>query len=136
MIDKLIAKAKQAKNNSYSPYSNFKVGCSILVKDDTYICGTNVENASYGATICAERSALCTLISQGYTKDDIVSIAIASDAHEPIAPCGICRQVILELAPAKCPIYMCGQENVVITTIEELVPFEFSKEMLNKWQKA
>ncbi len=125
-MEKLQNLAQNAKINSYSPYSKFRVGATLKLKDGTYICGSNIENASFGATNCAERSALFTAYSIGYRKDDIVAIAIASDNDKPISPCGICRQVICELVNANCQIYLVGQEETKILFVQDLLPMQFN----------
>ena len=88
-------KAKEACNNSYSPYSHFQVGACLVMKDGSYVIGCNVENASYGLANCAERSALFSAYSNGYRKDDILEIVVMSKNR--FSPCGACRQVITEL---------------------------------------
>ncbi len=92
---KLLKLANEAKENAYSPYSSFKVGAALLTKDNKIITGCNVENASYGLTICAERNAIFAAVNQGYKPGDIVAISIAASAKN-FSPCGACRQVILE----------------------------------------
>ena len=130
-IKKLIDYAKQGSKNSYSPYSNFAVGASLLRKDGTYYKGCNVENASYGLTNCAERSALFTAYSLGYRKEDINGIAIASLSNEPASPCGACRQVISELMECDAfVVYGNDQGKVYEMKVDELLPGAFSKENL------
>ena len=92
----LVDKAIEAKQNSYSPYSNFKVGAALLAKSGEVYLGTNIENASYGLTICAERTALFKAVSEG--EKEFVSIAIncETDSFNYAFPCGACRQVIAE----------------------------------------
>ena len=99
MINKseLVDQAVKGMKNSYSPYSKFKVGASLLLKNGSYVLGCNVENASYGLTNCAERTALFKLYSEGYNKNDVVAMAIVGDTEGPISPCGACRQVMAEL---------------------------------------
>ena len=87
----LYKKAKMIRENAYAPYSNFKVGAAILAKDGSIYTGVNIENSSYGATICAERSAVCTAVSLG--QGNFEAIAITSSSGEAW-PCGICRQVL------------------------------------------
>ncbi|MBR2505529.1 MAG: cytidine deaminase [Bacilli bacterium] len=129
----LIEKAKEARALSYSPYSNFAVGAALLCKDGQVFLGTNVENASYPLCMCAERNAIYNAIMHGYKKEDFVSMALIADTDEPCSPCGACRQVISELLPANCPIYMANLKGEVIeTTPIELLPFAFSSEDLGK----
>lgn len=92
MRDKLI----ELLNNSYAPYSNYKVGCILVTKDDKEFKGVNVENASFGATICAERNAILNAISNGYTKGDFSKIYIINSSDKIGTPCFICRQVFIE----------------------------------------
>uniref|UniRef100_A0A914HUC8 cytidine deaminase n=1 Tax=Globodera rostochiensis TaxID=31243 RepID=A0A914HUC8_GLORO len=93
----LIEQAEMAQQNAYSPYSKFRVGAALLNKDGQFFRGANVENASYGATICAERSALCSAIGAiGSAKFCPMAICVVTDLNEPGAPCGICRQTLVE----------------------------------------
>ena len=127
----LLKYAIEATKNSYSPYSNFKVGAAILLKNGNIIKGTNVENASYGLTNCAERSALFTAYSLGYRKDDILGIAIASFSNPPASPCGACRQVISELMNKDAfVVYGNDQEEVYEVQVKDLLPLAFTKECL------
>lgn len=96
-MDKLLEQAVKARKNSYSPYSKFAVGAALEAEDGTVITGTNVENASYGLSICAERSALVKAVSEGKRK--FKRLAIVTDTPEPAAPCGMCRQMLIEFAP-------------------------------------
>lgn len=134
-FQQLIKLAIKAKNHSYSPYSNFRVGCAILLSDGSYISGSNIENASYGATNCAERSALFAAYSQGYSKDDILALGVTSDMDDPVPPCCICRQVMVELLNSNTPVIMIGKdEKYIQTTVEELVPFQFTETELKSGQ--
>ena len=129
--EKLTENAIKALENSYSPYSKFKVGAAILMNDGTIIRGANIENASYGLTNCAERSALFSAYSQGYKKDDIIAMAIASTSTPPASPCGACRQVISELMNEDADIIVLNDKNDKYETkVNELLPFAFSKENL------
>ena len=92
----LVNKAIEAREKAYAPYSKFKVGAAILTKDGAVFPGCNIENASYGATICAERVAVANMVSSGHT--DPVAIAICYNETEFALPCGICRQVLSEFA--------------------------------------
>lgn len=135
MDQQLYDLAVAAKENSYSPYSKFRVGAALKMSDGTYIQGSNIENASFGATNCAERSAIFAAYSQGYKKQDIIGLAVTSDMESPVPPCCICRQVILELVPKDCSIYMIGQNQVIETNVDELVPFQFTDKELQSGQK-
>lgn len=127
----LLKYALEALENSYSPYSNYKVGAAILLNNGKIVKGTNIENASYGLTNCAERSALFTAYSLGYRKDDILGIAIASLSNEPASPCGACRQVICELMNSDAFVVYGNNKNVVYEVkVNELLPSAFSKENL------
>ena len=129
--EQLIKLAKEARELSYSPYSNFAVGAAVLTKDGKVFKGSNIENASYPLCMCAERNALYNAYMNGYKKDDLVSLAIVADTDTPCTPCGACRQVISELFPSKSPIYMANMKDEVIEmTIEELLPLSFTGEDL------
>ena len=127
----LLKKANEVIENSYSPYSNFKVGAAILLTDGTVVTGTNVENASFGATICAERSAIVSLISQGLNPKDIKKIAITSYMDTFTPPCALCRQVMGEFFNDDVEIIM-GNKNLdtKVTSIEEILQYRFTKKEL------
>lgn len=135
MDNKLKELAIQAKDNSYSPYSRFRVGAALQLADGTYIQGSNVENASFGATNCAERSAIFAAYSQGYKKEDIVALAVTSDMEEPVPPCSICRQVMGELLTENCDIYMIGTNKIIEVKINDLVPYRFTESELKEGQR-
>ena len=117
----LISKAKEAMRFSYSPYSHFKVGACLLAADGRMFTGCNIENASYGATNCAERTALFKAVSEGAR--EFTAIAIA--AEKALAwPCGICRQALNEFAPDLRIIVVCGDERAE-ATLPELLPHSF-----------
>ena len=126
----LLKNAYEAMDNAYAPYSNFHVGACVKTKDGKYHKGANVENASYGLTNCAERSALFHVFSLGYRQDDIESIAIVGQGNTLITPCGACRQVLVELLKRDTPIVLGTGEKVLITNIEELMPMAFTSDDL------
>lgn len=95
--EQLIQEAKTARQSAYAPYSNFLVGAALLSRDGRIFHGCNVENASYGLCNCAERTALFSAIAAGCKPGDFSAIAVIGDTDGPIAPCGACRQVIIEL---------------------------------------
>lgn len=129
--EQLIIKAKEVREKAYTPYSKFNVGCAILLKDGNVVTGANIENASYGLTNCAERSALFSAYSQGYRQNDILSIAIVGDTKDVISPCGACRQVISELANNETKIILTNLKNdIKIVSKAELLPFSFSQKDL------
>lgn len=121
----LLLIAKDAAEHSYSPYSRFRVGAALVCEDGTVITGANIENRSFGLTICAERSAIVKAFSLG--KTEFKSLAISCpDADKPVSPCGACRQVISEFVSADFPIVFAGKndEEFVETTIGELFPYD------------
>ena len=123
-IQKLMDCAIKARENAYSPYSHFAVGAALLCEDGTLFEGCNIENASYGLTNCAERTAIFKAVSEGHTK--FKALAVVADTEGPCAPCGACRQVMAEF---KIPLIILGNlmGNIKIVTIEELLPFSFSE---------
>ena len=126
----LVSMAFNAMKNAYAPYSEYKVGACVLVRDGNYFLGANVENASYGATSCAERNAIFAAYTYGYRKDDIVAMAIVSGGKTVAAPCGICRQVLSELLNEYTPIILSNGQETVIKTMGDLMPMQFGKEDL------
>ena len=125
--DLLVTKAMHGREFAYVPYSHFKVGSAVLLKDGSIIYGCNVENASYPNGTCSERNTLQKMISEGYTKDDVVAFAIVGQAKRPISPCGMCRQVMSELLNPETPIIMSTLDKQYKTsTMKELLPYSFS----------
>ena len=122
----LIVEAGVAREKSYSPYSKFKVGAAIYTKDGKVFHGANIENASYGLTMCAERNALFNAYIHGYKKEDLVGMAVIADTEHPISPCGACRQVISELFPKDGVILLANMKGEAVEqTIEKLLPDAF-----------
>ncbi|GAA5963566.1 hypothetical protein JCM21900_003223 [Sporobolomyces salmonicolor] len=147
----LISKALEARDGSYSPYSKFRVGACLLGEDGSYVSGANVECASYGGAICAERTAIVKGVSEGKRK--YVGLAVSSDVSAVISPCGICRQVLREFCPLDMPIllvpasYAEGKtklsnaadaegadttDTLVETTMGEILPLSFGPADLEK----
>ena len=120
----LFLAAAEAASRSYSPYSKFRVGAALLCSDGSIVVGTNIENRSFGLTICAERSAIASAISSG--KKDFVAIAIATpDSACPVSPCGACRQVLSEfLAPEAVVEFGPTADLTLNCTIAELLPHD------------
>ncbi|MEZ0537343.1 cytidine deaminase [Caldicellulosiruptoraceae bacterium PP1] len=123
-LQKLIDKAFESKNKAYAKYSKFHVGASVETDDGVIFGGCNIENASYGLTICAERVALFKAYSEG--KTNIKTFVVVGDTEEPISPCGACRQVISELAPNS-TIYLVNKDKtkIIKTNSKELLPYNF-----------
>ena len=126
--EELIEEAFKAMENSYAPYSNFHVGAAVLTKDGKVFWGANIENASFGATNCGERSAIFAEYSNGYRKETIEALAIVSDGDRIAAPCGICRQVLSELITGDTPIYLSNRKDEMDTCMNELLPYQFTTE--------
>ena len=123
----LMESARKAKVNAYMPYSKFPVGAALLLKDGTVINGVNVENVSFGATNCAERTAMFTAVANGYKKGDFQAIAIAGDTEDFLPPCCICRQVLAEFCSPEMPVYLTNEKNDILElTLKELTPYAFT----------
>lgn len=121
----MLKLAVKAMENSYSPYSHFPVGACLLTEDGSLVTGCNVENASYGLSNCAERTAVFKAVSQGHRR--FQAIAIAAKGTAPW-PCGACRQVLSEFAPASMPVYVTWDGQTLESTLVELLPYAFSPE--------
>lgn len=122
----LIQAAKQAAANAYAPYSGFAVGAAVLTNDGKVFTGANVENISYGLTVCAERIAIFKAVTDG--APDIAAIAIAADVPEPPRPCGACLQVMAEFA-GDLVILMAGADSVDERRLIDLLPDPFRTEL-------
>lgn len=131
--DELLREAVLAKVNSYSPYSNFRVGAAALLKNGTIVKGTNIENASYGMSMCAERVCMFNVYAQGFNKDDIVALAISGDTDDYIYPCGACRQVMCELLNENCSIFLMNKkEEFKEIKMKKLLPYAFKGDVLGE----
>ena len=126
----LVNNAFEAREYAYAPYSHFKVGACVLLRDRTCIYGSNIENAAYGSTMCAERNAIYQAYCRGYHKEDIEALAIVADCHPLISPCGACRQVLAELLDPYTPIVLGSKDHFEVTNMHELLPRAFTKENL------
>ena len=126
-IQKLMDCAIKARENAYSPYSHFAVGAALLCEDGTLFEGCNIENASYGLTNCAERTAIFKAVSEGHTK--FKALAVVADTEGPCAPCGACRQVISEFDIPRI-ILANLKGNYRVLDLDELLPFRFGAESL------
>jgi cytidine deaminase len=122
--DELVALARKAQANAHAPYSGFPVGAALLSRDGRVFTGGNVENASIGLSVCAERNAIAKAISEGVR--DFARMAIVTNAPEPTMPCGVCRQVIWEFSHDLPIVVEAGNGARVVTTIAELFPRPFT----------
>jgi cytidine deaminase len=114
--EKLIEEARAARELAYVPYSKFKVGAALECKDGRVFRGCNIENASYGLCNCGERTALFSAIAHGYKPGDFTALAVIGDTEGPIAPCGACRQVILELGGNDLPVILTNLKGDLLET--------------------
>ena len=128
----LIEAAVLVRLNAHAPYSRFKVGAAFRLKDGQVVSGVNLENCSYGLTVCAERNALAAVAAQGARGEDLVALAIVVDAESPASPCGACRQVLAELASLELPVVLHNIRDgeTVTTSLGELLPRAFLPESL------
>ncbi|MCR5640338.1 MAG: cytidine deaminase [Lachnospiraceae bacterium] len=126
----LIAAAKEAMMKAYAPYSNFYVGAAFLMEDGRIYTGCNIENASYGAANCAERTAIFKAISEG--RRDFKALALCGgpkgEVGIPCSPCGICRQVLREFCKQDMEVVIAHKDGYETTTVAELLPMSFSLE--------
>lgn len=120
----LVLMAKEAMKNAYVPYSNFKVGAALLDKNGNVHLGCNIENAAYGATNCAERTAIFSAVAKGIREFE--KIAIVASSGDYASPCGICRQVIFEFMPDGKVILDSDEKGMITFTARELLPMGFS----------
>jgi cytidine deaminase len=116
--------AKDAMKNAYAPYSNFKVGAALETEDGHFYIGCNIENASYGATNCAERTAIFKAVSEGHIK--IKQIAIVSDSGKETPPCGICLQVLSEFMPPDGTVLLENQGVIKRYQLSDFLPKSFA----------
>ncbi|KAI8647722.1 cytidine deaminase [Parasitella parasitica] len=128
----LFTLALEARETSYSPYSKFRVGAALMASDGKLFKGCNVENASYGAAICAERTAFVKAVSEGHR--EFRALAVSTDQEDFISPCGICRQFISEFATKDMPVYFLNKDGDHRQyKFEELLPFAFDYDSSRKF---
>ena len=122
-LEEMERRARAVSQKAYSPYSNFRVGAAVLTADGQICAGCNVENASYGLTICAERNAIFQMISQA--NQQIMAVVIYTPTPGPSAPCGACRQVINEFGPDALVVSVCDGPDRLMQRLSELLPDAF-----------
>ena len=120
----MLAAAVAAQGNAWAPYSRFRVGAAVLAADGTIHAGCNVENATYGATVCAERNAVAAAVVNGAR--ELLAVVVVTDADPPAMPCGVCRQVLAEFADDLPIIAVGAGGRVERTTLDHLLPRRFS----------
>lgn len=124
----LLAAAREVRERAYAPYSGFGVGAAFLDASGRLHAGCNVENAAYGPTNCAERTALFRAIADGVRPGGFVAAAVIADTDAPVAPCGVCRQVMVELCAPDMPVVLGNlRGDMLTTTVADLLPGAFSK---------
>ena len=130
----LLRQARAIRERSYSPYSHFRVGAVVVTEDGQVFEGTNVENASYRMTTCAEQSALATMVTAG-VRSPVVAVAVVGDGDDPCTPCGACRQTIFEFGP-DATVYASGDGGrPLVAHITELLPHGFGPKRLAQGQR-
>ena len=125
---RLIAAARRAARAAYAPYSRFRVGAAVLAGSGKIFTGANVENASYGLSNCAERTAIFRAVAEGERK--IVAVAVYTPTRKPTLPCGACRQVIHEFGPKAVILCACRSRERIETTLDRLLPGGFGRKNL------
>ena len=124
-MEQLILEAKKTREKAYVPYSKFKVGAAVMAENGTIYTGCNIENASYGLTNCAERTAIFQAVAQGETNLKI--LAVIADSPQPVIPCGACLQVMAEFGIEW--VWLCNIEGQVEkVALKKLLPYAFSKD--------
>lgn len=132
-LDEKYELAILARSRSYSVYSKFAVGAVCILENGEYVLGCNVENASYGLCNCAERTALFSLIANGYNPKDVVEMVIIADTKKPVSPCGACREVMKELLNEDVVVTLFNlNKDVKVLKVKDLLPYAFDEGDLNE----
>jgi homotetrameric cytidine deaminase len=124
-LEALMTRAREAAERSYSPYSDFRVGAALKLNNGEVVTGTNVENASYGLTICAERSAVVRAVSQFGPEIKIEAVAVTNLNDSASPPCGACRQVLAEFILPDAPVVFAAADGTRVIAFSELLPMAF-----------
>jgi cytidine deaminase len=136
-IEMLLAAAEEARKRAYIPYSRFGVGAALLDAEGAVHYGCNIENAAYGPTNCAERTALFRAVADGLKPRTFRAMAVVADTPEPVTPCGICRQVLVELCAPDMPVLLGNMKGSYReTTVAALLPGAFDVEVLEAGRDA
>ena len=122
-LEELVAAARDASTRAYSPYSRFNVGAALRASDGRVFTGCNVENASYGLTVCAERNAIFSAVGAGAR--NVLTLVIYTPTEAPVTPCGACRQVLAEFGPSADVVSTCAGEQRLSFRASELLPHGF-----------
>lgn len=130
IVDKLREEAMNASKQAYAPYSQFSVGAAVIDREGNIYSGSNIENASYGLAICAERNAIFNAVTKGVR--NISAMVIYTPTQIPTAPCGACRQVLREFSKDAIIVSFCDTNQTIETSIKELLPNSFGPENLGK----
>lgn len=132
MSDSLLQAAINVRAKAYAPYSNFQVGAAVESRSGEHFTGVNVENASYGLTVCAERNAIAAAVKGGAQPGDIVRVTIVADAPRLASPCGACRQVLAEFGAANCEVrlYNLRDSSTQTMQLSQLLPHAFDRTSL------
>ena len=134
--EKIFNLLNLAKSRAYCPYSNFCVGCVIQMDSGDTVLGCNVENASYSVAVCAERSAICSAIAQGYKKEEMLKFYVITNLDYPAYPCGVCRSAIGEMNKNASVVAVSGDGSKSQEySIESLIPHTFTKGDLEEFAR-
>ncbi|MGL5041546.1 MAG: cytidine deaminase [Culicoidibacterales bacterium] len=126
LINENMELAFSRLNKAYAPYSNFCVSAVLVTTDGRQFTGTNIENVSFGATICAERVAIVNAVNEGYRKESFLALFIIAKTNKPIAPCCLCRQVFVEFFDEQMPIFLGNMEKQIKQVmVKDLIPYAF-----------
>ena len=127
--EELVRLAREVRERAFAPYSGFKVGAVVESGDGRIFTGCNIENSSYGLSLCAERIAVFKAISEGVR--DLVRVAVIADAHSPVRPCGACRQVLSDILGADAEVIMANLKGAIeVTQVRDLLPIPFDRSFL------